>query len=111
MRARGGKVHNPHGSPVFNESLRAGTKVAGDGNNKDDGKDIGRGRVVTFFAGGKVKGGGGYGPKQTPTRAKGGRVEASDGVAKATRLPGGSGGGEARLVKARRAAHDYHGPD
>lgn len=36
--------------------------------------------------------------------AKGGRVESPDGVAKATKLPGGGGGGEARLAKAHRAA-------
>jgi hypothetical protein len=36
-------------------------------------------------------------------RASGGRAEASDKVAAASRLPGGSGGGEARLAKAHRA--------
>lgn len=36
--------------------------------------------------------------------ARGGRVESPDGVAKATMLPGGGGGGEARLAKAHRAA-------
>ena len=52
-----------------------------------DGPDIARRRVVTFWAGGKV--------------------ESPKGVAKATKLPGGSGGGEARLAKERRAERDY----
>ena len=115
MRARGGKVQTPtgtgvaaessrgkenRGSPVFNASLRAGTKVSHSG-NKDDGKNIGRGRVVSFATGGGVK----------TFRAYGGKVESPQGVAKETRLPGGSGGGEARLVKAKRAAREYHGAD
>jgi hypothetical protein len=115
-RAKGGRVQAPtgtgvapessrskenRGSPVFNASLRHGTKVSGTGNNKSDGKDIGRGRVVTFACGGGVK----------SFRAYGGRAESPQGIAKSTRLPGGSGGGEARLVKAKRARHDYHGPD
>jgi hypothetical protein len=110
MRAKGGRVHKPHGSHVWNESVKHGTQVQHT-DGKDDGKDIGRGRVVTFRTGGKVSGKGGYGPTQMPTRAKGGRVESGDKIAPATKLPGGSGGGEARLAKARRAVHDYHGPD
>ncbi len=109
LRAKGGRVHKPHGSPVFNEGLKAGTQVQHT-DGKDDGKDIGRGRVVTFFAGGKVSKGGGYGPKQTPTRAKGGRVESPQGIAPATRLPGGSGGGKGRLAKEHRAERDYARP-
>jgi hypothetical protein len=115
MRAKGGRVQTPagtgvapasstakdnRGSPVFNASLRAGTKVSHT-DGKDDGKDIGRGRVVTFASGGKVK----------SFYARGGKVESPDGVAPATKLPGGGGGGEARLVKAHRARRDYHGPD
>jgi hypothetical protein len=108
MRAKGGRVQTPTGSgvapdsgtskktggsPVFNASTRAGTQVSHT-DGKDDGKDIDRGRVVTFKAGGVVK----------SFRARGGRVESPDGVAQATELPGGGGGGEARLAKAHRAA-------
>lgn len=155
MRARGGKVQTPagsgvaantkdaernKGSKVFNQSLKNGTQISGTGNNKSDGKDIGRGRVVTFWAGGGVKKraeGGNvkypasdsakalgdayaikpwYGPEAqsaragagkdfvaSTKRAKGGRVESPQGVAPATHLPGGSGGGEARLAKEHRA--------
>ena len=116
MRASGGRVQTPtgtgvapmnnsskktSGSPVFNASTRNGTQVSdGDGNNKDDSKNIGRGRVVTFASGGKVK----------RFYAKGGRVESPDGVAKASMLPGGSGGGKGRLAKERRAERVYAGP-
>jgi hypothetical protein len=115
MRARGGKVQTPtgtgvakntrdsgsnHGSPVFNASMRHGTQMSGTGNNKSDGKDIDRREVVTFASGGKVK--------TFSCRAKGGRIESPNGVAKSTELPGGSGGGEARLVKEARAKRDYH---
>lgn len=108
MRARGGKVQKPtgtgvaketrdaeknHGSPVFNQSMRNGTQISGTGNNKDDGKDLNRKRVVTFAAGGGVV-----------SFKAGGRVESPQGVAPATRLPGGGGGGEARLAKAHREA-------
>jgi hypothetical protein len=98
MRAKGGAVKSI--------GMHAGTKVQHT-DGKDDTKDIGRGRVVTFWAGGKVKKDCG-GPIQTPTRARGGRIESPKGVAKATELPGGSGGGEARLVKEARAKRDYH---
>ena len=116
MRARGGKVQTPagsgvakntrdseknHGSPVFNQSMRNGTQISGTGNNKDDGKDVSRGRVVTFASGGKVK----------SFYARGGKIESPKGVAKSTDLPGGSGGGEARLVKQARARRDYHKAD
>jgi len=116
MRASGGRVQTPTGSgvspinnsskktsgtPVFNASTRSGTQVSdGDGNNKDDSKDMNRGRVVTFASGGKVK----------SFYAKGGRVESPDGVAKASMLPGGSGGGKARLAKEHRAERNYARP-
>lgn len=101
MRAKGGRVNQ--GSPVFEESRRAGTKVQHNDSGKTDlGKsNYPRGKVVTFACGGKVK----------SFRAYGGKVESPQGVAKASRLPGGSGGGEARLVKAKRAAREYHGAD
>lgn len=81
--ASGGRVAD---GPAYKEGLKNGTQVT-HSPGKNDGKDIGRGRVVTFWAGGKV--------------------ESPKGVAKATKLPGGSGGGEARLVKEKRAARDY----
>lgn len=83
VRARGGGVKS--------KGMHVGTEVS-----HDDGKntlpDMNRGRVVTFWAGGGVK-----------KRAMGGRTESPQGVAKATNLPGGSGGGEARLAKEHRA--------
>lgn len=81
--ASGGRVAD---GPAYKEGIKNGTQVQHT-DGKGDGKDIGRGRVVTFWAGGKV--------------------ESPKGVAKATKLPGGSGGGEARLVKEKRAARDY----
>jgi hypothetical protein len=110
MRARGGKVQKPagtgvaaesstakdnKGSPVFNASLRNGTKVSHTDGKSDLG-DMNRREVITFASGGKVK--------SFTCRAKGGRIESPQGVAKATMLPGGGGGGEARLVKAHREA-------
>ncbi len=130
MRARGGRIKD---GPAFQEGLRAGTQVSHT-DGKSDGKNIGRGRVVTFKTGGGVirpfrAGGGGVGQTSgtagpglpyKPTykrtkeplapdvegRAAGGKIESPKGVAPATKLPGGSGGGEARLVKERRAAHN-----
>lgn len=90
-RASGGRVKD---GPAWNEGLRNGTQVQ-HSDGKSDGKNVGRGRVVTFYAGGAVK------------RATGGKVESPQGVAPATKLPGGGGGGEARLAKAHRAARDY----
>ena len=83
MRARGGGVKSV--------GIDAGTKVSHDKGKNDGGEDQNRRRVVTFWAGGGVN------------KAKGGRVESPDGVAPATKLPGGSGGGEARLAKEHRA--------
>ena len=70
--------------PGWTESTRHMTKgmnLAG----KNDGQELNRGKPVTYKTGG--------------------RVDAPQGVAKATFLPGGSGGGLARLAKAKRAAH------
>lgn len=95
MRAKGGRVHKPHGSPVFNDSVRDGTQV-----QHSDGKgtanrpeNLNRKRVVTFASGGRVK-----------------RFEASDRVEPASKLPGGSGGGKARLAKEHRAERNYARP-
>jgi hypothetical protein len=83
MFAKGGAVKD---GPAWKEGLRNGTQVQHD-DGKKDGKDIGRGRVVTFRTGGKV--------------------EAPEGVAPATKLPGGSGGARARLAKEKRAERGY----
>lgn len=85
MRAKGGAVRS--------KGMDVGTKVQHD-KGKNDLKDIGRKRVVTFATGGGVvsfKAGGG----------RVGRLEAPQGVAPATKLPGGAGGGKGRLAKAR----------
>lgn len=83
MRAKGGAVKSI--------GMKVGTPVSHT-TGKSDLPDMNRKRVVTFNTGGGVK-----------TFMAGGRVESPDGVAKATRLPGGGGGGEARLAKAHRA--------
>lgn len=107
MRASGGRVQTPTGTgvaadtgvgsntgtAVFNASRKSGTHTS-HSDGKSDGKDIGRGRVISFKTGGGV---------HKTFRAFGGRVESPDGVAAATKLPGGSGGGEARLAKEHRA--------
>lgn len=107
-RAKGGRVQTPTGTgvaadtgvgsntgtAVFNASRKSGTHTS-HSDGKSDGKDIGRGRVISFKTGGGV---------HKTFRAFGGRVESPDGVAAATKLPGGSGGGEARLAKEHRAS-------
>ncbi len=100
MRAKGGRVNQ--GSHVWEEGKHAGTKV-----QHSDGKgtanrpeNLNRGKPVTFKSGGRVR----------SFYARGGKIESPQGVANETRLPGGSGGGEARLVKAKRAGREYHGP-
>jgi hypothetical protein len=128
MRARGGRIKD---GPAWNEGLKNGTQPQ-HADGKMDGKDIGRGRVVTFKTGGgvvKFRAGGGkvetpgtagpgssYKPTYARTkeplapdvkRAMGGRAEAPKGVESASKLPGGSGGGEARLAKEHRAERNY----
>jgi len=83
-RAKGGRVNQ--GSPVYEAGKRAGTQISHDDGHSDL-SDMNRKKVITFRSGGRVR-----------------RFEASDKVAKATMLPGGASGGEARLVKAHRAA-------
>lgn len=93
MRKRGGRVND--GTPVFNKSMKeADERPIKHDKGKNDLKDMNRGRVVTFRTGGGVA---------VKFRAHGGRIEAPQGVAAATKLPGGAGGGEGRLAKARRA--------
>jgi hypothetical protein len=140
MRAKGGRVNQEYpvnsGTKVFNDSLKNGTQVDHD-TGKNDLVNQNRSKVVSFASGGKVKkfmaranGGSVPLPKPRPSgsepdagdlysgsqskrmgtqRASGGRV-GRDVVAAATKLPGGGGGGEARLAKAHRAKRDYHGP-
>lgn len=84
MRARGGGVNK--GGKVYEAGKRAGTQVTHD-TGKSDLVDQNRKKVVTFASGGRVR-----------------TFEATDKVAPATKLPGGSSGGEARLAKAHRAA-------
>lgn len=79
MYAKGGAVKD---GPAFREGIRAGTQVQ-HADGKMDQKNIGRGKPVTYKTGG--------------------RIEASNKVEPATKLPGGSGGGEARLAKEHRA--------
>ncbi len=114
MRAKGGRVQTPSGSgtaedsgtsrktggsPVFNASTRNGTQVSHD-DGKGDLKDIGRGKPITFKSGGRVR----------HFYAKGGKVESPEGIAPATKMPGGGGGGKGRLFKERRAERDYAKP-
>ena len=82
-RAAGGRVKS---GPAWKEGLRSGTQVQ-HAPGKNDRADIGRGKPITYKTGG--------------------RIEASNRVEPATRLPGGSGGGEARLSKEKRARRDY----
>ena len=98
MRKSGGRVNQ--GSPVYEEGKHAGTQVQHSDGHATANKNLGRGKPVTFKSGGRVR----------SFYAHGGRTESPQGVAKDTRLPGGSGGGEARLVKAKRAGREYHGP-
>jgi hypothetical protein len=112
MRARGGGVKAV--------GLDVGTKVSHKP-GKNDLDDMNRKRVVTFATGGGVKSfharvplpkprpagqepqpGDLYSPDQVKVleRAKGGPIYSpAKGVAAATKLPGGAGGGKGRLAK------------
>lgn len=81
-RAKGGKVSPSNDDKTFP--------------NRQERKPVVKGaeRMVKFATGGGV----------VSFRARGGRIESPEGVAKATMLPGGGGGGEARLAKAHREA-------
>lgn len=88
-RARGGRAYATGGAvktakpgPAWNEGRKNGTQVSHDP-GKNDLKDLGRGKPITYATGGAVeapKGSKGMGPK----------------------FSGGAGGGEARLEKAER---------
>ena len=87
IRHSGGRAYKNGGGvksgPAWDEGRKAGTQVSHSG-NKMDGKDIGRGKPVTYASGGPIDAPikGGMGPK----------------------LSGGARGGIGRLEKAARAA-------
>lgn len=80
--AKGGRVGVNKGSAVYEAGVKAGTQVS-HSPGKNDLKDMGRGKPITYATGGAVE-----------HPAKG---------AMAPHLPGGAGGGEARLAKAAMA--------
>ena len=81
--ARGGAVKD---GPAWKEGVRAGTQVKNTPGKNDLG-EMYRGKPITYKTGGKV--------------------ESPEGVAPATKLPGGAGGGKGRLAKERRAEKEY----
>ncbi len=127
--AKGGRVAD---GPAYQEGRRNGTQIT-HSPGKNDQAGLNRGKPITYKTGGVVRqradGGrtddyvsgtqffhnesrssgraGAGSPTGKDARARGGAVEASNKVEPATKLPGGSGGGEARLAKEKRAARDY----
>lgn len=105
LRAAGGRVKGGDKSgPGWTESVgNRKPYVLTSSDNKNDQKDVGRGKVVTFKTGGGVvsfKTGGGVAARKT-----GGRIEAPKAAKAITpHLPGGSGGGLGRLKKAHSKA-------
>lgn len=103
---KGGAVGVNKGTKVFEEGRRSGTQVSHDP-GKNDLKDMNRPKPITYKTGGKVE------APQTrhsdseinaPQRRTANRMNAPQGVEAASKLPGGAGGGEGRLAKARRAS-------
>jgi len=92
MRARGGGVKG-----VKAIGMDVGTPVQHDKAKAVDIKNMNRGRVVTFQTGGGVVRFKASGGPVKGVVVKGGTPGA---VAKATKLPGGAGGGLGRLKKA-----------
>lgn len=90
MRARGGLIEAPRRArgggvkdgPAWKEGLKSGTHVQHSDAKSVDIKNMNRGKPITY--------------------ASGGKVEAPQGVESASKLPGGSGGGEGRIAKARK---------
>jgi hypothetical protein len=75
--------------------------------NKNDQKDVGRGKPITYKRGGAVAGNDGHKNFSTPKRHPD-RDEAPKAAKAITpHLPGGSGGGAARLKKQHSSA--FHG--
>ena len=87
-RRTGGRAYASGGAvkdgPTWKEGVRNGTQPMNTP-GKNDGKDLHRGKPVTYKTGGAV--------------------ESSNKVEPATKLPGGSGGARARLAKEKA----YHG--
>ena len=109
MRTKGGRAYAKGGAvksgPAWEEGVRNGTQPH-NSPGKDDKKDIGRGKPITYKSGGRIvsfKAGGRVVKFKT-----GGRVESPEGVDPATKLPSGSGGARARLAKEHRAERDFH---
>lgn len=79
MRAKGGSVKS---GPAWKEGLKNGTQVQHSPALSVTENNMNRGKAITY--------------------AKGGKVEAPQGVEKVSKLSGGAGGGEGRLEKAKR---------
>lgn len=83
-RRSGGRAY-AKGGAVFEQGKRNSTPVQNNPSGKNDQKDVGRGRVVTFKTGGAVEASPKMGPK----------------------FDGGAGGGTARIQKEERAEKKY----
>lgn len=92
---KGGRVGVNTGSSVYEEGVKAGTQIQ-HSDGKNDGKDLHRGRVITYASGGKVQ-----------KRAAGGTIYAPEKGGMGPKLEGGAGGAEARIEKAARAKTHY----
>lgn len=91
---KGGRVGVNKGSPVFEESMKAGTPISHD-KGKSDLDQLGRGKPITYRAGGKVQ-----------KRAAGGPIY-SDHAKMGPAMEAGAGGGEGRIEKTERAKKHY----
>jgi hypothetical protein len=105
MRAKGGSVKS---GPAWEEGKRLGTHVQHTPAKEVDIKNMNRPRPITYAKGGavehrevKFKAAGGM----VSFRARGGKLEAPQGIAKATKLSGGAGGGIGRREKAKEYGH------
>jgi hypothetical protein len=83
-RSAGGRTY-ASGGAVFEQGKRNGTQVQNNPSGKNDQKNVGRGKVVTFKTGGAVEASAKMGPK----------------------FGGGAGGGTARIQKEERAEKKY----